>query len=102
MVKFADYLDAHHSQLAHNKLALRAVKIAFHINANGIRDLFRTPPPNTDLEAVDRQIEKAAAEEPTYTNKLIASRFHQALTMLQRKGYMDLSGKLAYKDQEQR
>lgn len=102
MAEFADYLDTRHSELAGNKLALRAVKIAFHINANGIKDLFKNRPPDADIAAVDREIEKATAEEPTYTNRLIASRFHQALTMLQRKGYMDLSGELAYEDHEQR
>jgi hypothetical protein len=99
LAEFTDYLDARHSELADNKLALRAVKIAFHINANGIGTLFRNRSKDADFKAVDIEIEKAAKEEEqTYTNRLIACRFHQALTMLQRKGYMDLSAELAYKD----
>lgn len=98
MSVFMDYLNAGHSWLFDDKPAFRAVRTAFHINANGIKDLFKNGLSDTDSPTVDRIIEKAVAEEPTYTHRLIALRLHQALTMLQREGYMDLSLKLAYKD----
>jgi len=98
MSQFMDYLNARHSWLLNENLALRAVRTAFHINAYGVRDLFKNGLSDAHAPAVDREIEKAVKDEPTYTHRLIASRFHQTLAMLQRKGYMDLSLKLAYKD----
>jgi len=91
--QFMDYLDAEYAWLRHEKLALRAVKIAFHINKNGMKDLF-----NARSASLGSQIEKAVKEEPVYTHRLIALRLHQTLMMLQKKGYMDLSMALAYSD----
>jgi len=91
--QFMDYLDAEYAWLRHEKLALRAVKIAFHINKNGMKNLF-----NARSASLGSQIEKAVKEEPVYTHRLIALRLHQTLMMLQKKGYMDLSMALAYSD----
>lgn len=93
MSQFVNYLDAEYAWLHDEKLALRAVKIAFHINKNGMKDLFFARP--SDLK---NQIEKAVKEEPVYTHRLIALRLHQTLGMLQKKGYLDLSVALAYRD----
>lgn len=95
---FAEYIRARHSHISGNKLEFRAVKIAFHINANGIRDLFEKTAPGEKPAQLDTMIEKAAAREPTYTSRLIACRFHQALAILQRKGYMALTARLAYEN----
>lgn len=93
MSQFINYLDAEYAWLRNKKLALRAVKIAFHINKNGMKDLF-----NARSENLGAQIEKAVKEEPVYTHRLIALRLHQMLGMLQKKGYIDLSLALAYLD----
>ncbi len=82
----ADYCYAGHSWLFDEKLLLRAVRTAFHINTNGVRDLLKNGLSDANSPAVDREIEKAVKDEPTYTHRLIASRFHQTLAMIQRKG----------------
>ena len=93
MTRFVKYLDDHHAWLRNKPLAFRAVKIAFHINKNGMRDMFVSQ--STDL---DKQIEIAVKDEPVYTHRLIALRLHQTLSMLHKQGYMDLSLALAYQD----
>jgi hypothetical protein len=93
MAQFMDYLNAEHAWLRNKKLSLRAVKIAFHINKNGMKNSFNAR--SADLKA---QIKKAVEDEPVYTHRLIALRLHQTLGMLQKKGYMDLSLALAYQD----
>jgi len=97
MSRFMDFLDTEYAWLRNEKRALRAVKIAFHINKNGIRDLFHSHSKN-----LEKLIGNAVREEPVYTHRLIALRLHQTLIMLQRKGYMDLSLALAYQDGDQR
>ena len=93
MSRFVDYLDTGYAWLRNEKRAFRAVKIAFHINKNGMRDSF-----NSHSKNLEKQIEKAVQEEPIYTHRLIALRLHQTLILLQKKGYMDLSLALAYQD----
>ena len=93
MSRFMDYLDSGYAWLRDDKRALRAVKIAFHINKDGMRDMF-----NSYSENIETQIENAVKEETIYTHRLIALRLHQTLSMLQKKGYMDLSLSLAYQD----
>jgi hypothetical protein len=93
MARFVNHLNAHYACLCDKRLALRAVKIAFHINRNGMKDLFNEH--SADLE---KQIEIAIQQEPVYTHRLIALRLHHTLSILQKKGYMDLSLALAYQD----
>jgi len=96
MSAFMDYLDSRYAWLLDDKLALRAVKITFHINKNGIRDFFGDGMCDSHSAEIDAEIEKAAKKEATYTHRLIALRLHQTLTILQRRGYRDLSLALAY------
>ncbi len=91
--RFVNYLEENYAWLRYEKLALRAVQIAFHINKNGMRDMF-----NARSEDLKTQIEIAIKDEPVYTHRLIALRLHHTLSMLQRKGYMNLSLALAYQD----
>jgi len=98
MSLFMDYLASRHASLLNNRLVLRAVKTAFHINKGGMRDFFRESTFEAHSRQIDGEIEKAVKEEPAYTHRLIALRLHQSLAMLQRKGYMDLTRELGYRD----
>ena len=93
MSQFVNYLEADYAWLRDKRLALRAVKIAFHINKNGMKDMF-----NARSEDLKTQIQNAVKDEPVYTHRLIALRLHHTLSILQKKGYMDLSLALAYQD----
>lgn len=94
-----DYLDTNgHRWLFDDKLALRAVKVAFHINKNGMRDEFQDKRSAGQSAAIDSGIEKAVAEKATYSDRLISLRLHHQLTMLQIAGYKSLARDLAYSD----
>jgi len=94
---FTDYLAAHHKQILDDGPALRAVKIAFHIDKAGLKKLFQSPYRPANRLEIDRQIEQAVVEEATTTNHhLIALRLHHQLTLLQLQGYKTLAQDLAY------
>jgi len=93
---FDDYLKEHHSAVLENGPALRAIRIAFHIDKNGLKTLFQSPEHQAQRTEIDRQIEQAAAEKATYTSHLIALRLHHQLTRLQLQGYQTLAQDLAY------
>ncbi len=93
---FDDYLAAHHPDIAGNGLVRRAVKIAFHIDASGLKKIFQSPA--SSHGEIDRLTQQAAEEEPTYTARLIALRLHHQLTLIQRHSYQSLAHALAYSD----
>jgi hypothetical protein len=94
---FMDYLDRNgYKWLLNDKLALRAVKIVFHINKNGIRKIFQESNPAARQVDIDREINKAAAQKETYSGRLTGLRLHHQLTMLQIAGYRKLAKELAY------
>lgn len=59
-----------------NARALRAVKIAYHLNKWGMRKRFFK---FNDGESMDPYIEKAIAREPVFTKRLKTLRFHHCL-----------------------
>jgi hypothetical protein len=81
-----------------DKLALRAVKIAFHINNNGIRKAFQEGSAPGETTVIDDEIKRAAAQKEIYSARLTGLRLHHQLTMLQITGYKDLAKQLAYSD----
>jgi len=94
---FMDYLDATgHRRLFEDKLALRAVKTAFHINKNQLRRMFQDKNSAAHRAEIDHEIEKAAAQKELYCDRLIGLRLHHQLTILQIHGYKDLAKRLAY------
>jgi hypothetical protein len=94
---FMDYLDRKgYKWLFNDKLALRAVKIIFHINKNGIRKMFREGNLADRQADIECEINKAAAQKETYSGKLTGLRLHHQLTMLQIAGYRKLANELAY------
>ena len=95
-VAFLAYLSAHHHKIAANGPALRAVRIAFHIDAAGLKKLFQSPTPETHGPQIDHLIQQAVADEPTTTSHLIALRLHHALTRIQCQTYKQLARRLAY------
>jgi hypothetical protein len=99
MALFMTYLKARGRKgLFDDKLALRAVKIAFHIDKNGIRKTFQEVGASGDISVIDREVDKAAAQKETYSARLTCLRLHHQLTMLQINGYKDLAKQLAYCD----
>jgi len=85
-----------------NAAALRAVRIAFHINKDNLKrriiDYFiprRTSGPIGEILAI---IDAAAANERTFTRRLVAVRMHHELTRLARAGYYQLIATLGYSD----
>ena len=100
MSLFMAYLKAGgRKDLLNDKLVLRAVKIAFHINKNGIRKMFQESDAAGSWADIEAQIDKAAAEKETYSARLTGLRLHHQLTMLQIAGYKDLARQLAYSEQ---
>jgi hypothetical protein len=81
-----------------DKLALRAVKIAFHINKNGIRRAFQEGGASSETTVIDDEIKRAADQKEIYSARLTGLRLHHQLTMLQIAGYKDLAKQLAYCD----
>jgi hypothetical protein len=97
MSAFLDYLDTKgHKQLFDDKLALRAVKIIFHINKNGIRKMFQDNRSAAHQANIDLEINKAVARKEIYSGKLTGLRLHHQLTILQIAGYKKLAKELAY------
>ena len=76
-------------------MALRAVRIAFHTNRNGLKRMLLQDKV-TSRHEVDREIDAAVAEASAYSDRLIGLRLHHQLTLLQLSGYKDLAAKLAY------
>jgi hypothetical protein len=94
---FMDYLNTNgHERLFDDKLALRAVKIIFHANKNGIRKIFQDNRLAAHQAIIDHEINKAVAQKETYSGKLTGLRLHHQLTMLQIAGYKNLAKELAY------
>ena len=81
-----------------DKLALRAVKIAFHINKNGIRRAFQEGGASGETTVIEDEIKRAADQKEIYSARLTGLRLHHQLTMLQIAGYKDLAKQLAYSD----
>ncbi|UCE48185.1 MAG: hypothetical protein JSW47_21620, partial [Phycisphaerales bacterium] len=97
MSLFLTYLKTRaHKDLFDDKLALRAVKIAFHIDKNGIRKMFQEGDPGANEAAINDEIKRAAAQKEIYSARLTCLRLHHQLTMLQIAGYKDLAKQLAY------
>lgn len=95
--EFMDYLNTKgYKWLFNDKLALRAVKIIFHINKNGIRKMFQDGGFTVHQASIDREIDKAVAQKEIYSRKLMALRLHHQLTILQIAGYRNLAKELAY------
>jgi hypothetical protein len=96
---FMDYLKTRgHKHLFDDKLALRAVKIIFHINKNGIKKMFQDNSLAVNQASIDHEINMAAARKEMYSGKLIGLRLHHQLTMLQIAGYKNLAKELVYTD----
>jgi hypothetical protein len=76
--------------------ALRAVKIAFHVNRNGMKDAFRARAASGRPTLLEREIEAAVAEKAVYGRRLVGLRLHHQLTILLLDGYKDLARTLAY------
>ena len=96
---FLNYLKAGgHKDLFDDKLALRAVKIAFHIDKNGLKKLFQESGPAASQAEINTEIDKVIAQKQVYSTRLTGLRLHHQLTMLQIAGYKDLAKELAYCD----
>jgi hypothetical protein len=99
MSLFLEYLKtAGHRDLFDDELALRAVKVAFHIDKNGLKRLFQESGPAASRAEIDTDIDKVTAQKQVYSTRLTCLRLHHQLTMLQIAGYKDLAKKLAYSD----
>lgn len=95
-IAFGEYLSARHHAILSDGPALRAVKIAFHIDKNGLRKTFQTTNVPDREALLDREIERAVSEKATYSERLVALRLHHQLTILQLDGYKALAKQLAY------
>jgi hypothetical protein len=94
---FMEYLDTNgHKRLFDDKLALRAVKIIFHINKNGIRKMFQDNRLSAHKSNIEHEINNAVVRKEIYSGRLIGLRLHHQLTMLQIAGYKKLAKELAY------
>ncbi len=93
---FEEYVSRRHPEIFADGVAARAVRIAFHIDKNGLRRAFGT----TDLAdrqiVIDREIRRAAEEHSSYSERLVALRVHHQLTLLQLESYKRLARRLAY------
>jgi len=78
-----------------DRVALRAVRIAFHTNRNGLKQMLLQGK-STAQHEIDREFDGAAAEASAYSDRLIGLRLHHQLALLQLSGYKDLVAKLAY------
>jgi len=97
---FLEYLSARPRDLSRAILsdgpALRAAKMAFHIDKNGLKRAFQNADTPERETLIHRQIEQAAARKATYSKRLVALRLHHQLTLLQLNGYKTLARRLAY------
>jgi hypothetical protein len=99
MSEFMDYLETKgYRWLFADKLALRAVKIIFHTNKNGIRKTLQNSGFTARQESVDDEINKAVTQKEIYSGRLTGLRLHHELTILQIAGYKNLAKELAYSD----
>ena len=85
---------AGHVWLLEDREALRAVRIAWHVNANDVRQAFEAR--STDPDTFDERIRATAAEKAVYSRRLTGLRLHHQLAILQLEGYKDLARRLAY------
>jgi len=96
------FLATHRTELLDPKsaAALRAVKIAFHIDKDNLKrkiiDHIIRPQSSGPLEDILAITDTAAANERTFTRRLVAVRMHHELTRLARSGYYKLIEKLGY------
>ena len=100
---FGEYLRAERPELlaAENVEALRAVRIAFHTDRDGLKRLFaRRGGAEADKARAEiaRVIDRAVEKKDIYTRRLVAVRMHHELTRLSRRGYHELIQKLAYEE----
>ena len=103
MSSFLEYLTAdRHKDLLDDKPALRAVKIMFHTNKNGVRSMFENGDYAEHRHAIDREIDRAAAKKEVYSARLTCLRLYHQLTKLHVAGYKDLAKELAYSDSRQK
>jgi hypothetical protein len=93
---FVDYLAAHHKDVLDDGLALRAARIAFHIDKAGLKKMLLSPKRETPPSQISDRIEQAVADEAAYTSRLVALRLHHQLTLIQLAGYKALAHRLAY------
>ena len=97
MSAFMDYLNTNgHERLFDDKLALRAVKVIFHANKNGIRKMFQDNCFDEHQANIDHEINNAVAQKEIYSGKLTGLRLHHQLTILQIAGYKKLAKELGY------
>jgi len=96
----SDFLEhiaaAGHARLIETPQALRAVKIAFHINRNGVKDAFRSGGAKGEGRLLEQALEAAVAEKEAHGRRLVGLRLHHQLTILLLDGYRDLARALAY------
>lgn len=93
---FIDYLTTHHKDVLGDGPALRAAKIAFHIDKASLKKMLLSPKRETPPSQISDLIAEAIAEETTYTSRLVALRLHHQLTLIQLAGYKALAHRLAY------
>jgi hypothetical protein len=93
---FKDYLSQRHDALLKNGPALRAVRIAFHLDKNGLRSLFQSPDRPIANETIDDLIRQAVGKEAIYNSHLVTLRLHHQLTLIQLHAYRALAQALAY------
>jgi hypothetical protein len=84
------------TRLLQDPPALRAVRIAFHLNHHGLKDTYRACASGGGPAALEREIEAVVAEKAVYERQLVGLRLHYQLTLLLLDGYKDLARTLAY------
>ena len=84
--------------LLEDKVALRAVKVAFHTNRSGMKTIFERGDPTAHCSDIDAVISEATACKDTYTKRLVGLRLHHQLAMINVDGYRNLARKLAYSE----
>jgi len=102
MEAFDAILESSHRDLLApaNAEALRAVRIAFHINKDGLKQALLGGEGHraaADGEAAEL-IARASGRKQAYSRLLLAVRMHHELTRLARRGYQELIKALAYTD----
>ena len=102
------FLMTHRTRLLEpeNARELRAVRIAFHINTDGLRrgiidrvvigQASKGKKVNKTVEELLAIVDAAAGDERTFARRLVAVRVHHELTRLARSGYYKLLAELAY------
>ncbi len=79
-----------------DKAALRAVRIAMHIDKNGLKEALMRCKEPLDNTSINAEIESAARTHLLYSNRLVALRQYHQLTIIQIEGYRELAKRLAY------